>query len=167
MNSSERARQHSGVCVNAQCAEIFRRTRICMSRRRALRTHRNPARCHPRSARSAGGDADAPPPQPAAAGSLGWSFDRLASRSEGPPAVAGSIAPLAMRPRRAGRRSGRARICTASRDRGEAAHAAHEAVTEQHPEQAGANEARGEAAEQSATEQAAAEQARSRRWPAV
>ena len=46
--------------------------------------------------------------------------------------------------------------------RGEAAHPAHEAVTEQHSEQTGADEARGETAEQSTAEQAAAEQARLR-----
>ena len=53
-------------------------------------------------------------------------------------------------------------------DRGEAAHAAHEAVTEQHAEQAGADEARGKTAEQSAAEHAAAEQdPASRLWPAA
>ena len=42
-------------------------------------------------------------------------------------------------------------------DRGEAAHAAHEAVTEQHAEQAGADEARGQTAEQTTAEHSAAE----------
>ena len=79
-------------------------------------------------------------------------------------AIAGCIAALPPGPGEPGDDHDERDLQQQAEHRGEAAHAAHEAVTEQHAEQAGADEARGETAEQSAAEHAAAEQARLRGW---